>query len=218
MPFSTNLHNKLLLQLMTGRAYTLIELADSLSVERSQVSHLLKGLIQKKWIHTRGNRNRTYYYLSPSKLEDLSQTEVLKTRQSEREVPTGMKYCRHCYRHLAGYVGVKLTEALIHKGLLLPESLEGNTYAEYKVTLKGWKWFNSFGIDQKSLCRASGRLTKQCLDFSERKNHLGGRLGDALLQSLFENKMVHQVADSREIHITDMGKSFLKEEFNLDLN
>lgn len=58
---------------------------------------------------------------------------------------TGVKYCRTCYDHLAGYVGVTITEAMVEQGFLIKSE---NIYL---VTKKGWDWFLQFGISESSL-------------------------------------------------------------------
>lgn len=206
---------KLILEkLSDGRAFTLIELAEVAKQDPSKTKITLDNWRDAALIQTRGNRKRTYYF--------IENEEVLQTLQKEFENPTpkkpkGMKYCRHCYNHFAGYAGVKMEEALVNNELLEPKEIQPDHYPEYKVTPKGWKWFSQIGIEKEDLEEKGGRLTKQCLDFSERKSHLGGKLGGALLSRFLENKWAKKVPDSREIQFTEEGRKQLKKTLNLNL-
>ncbi len=210
----TECEKRLLHFLLNGRAYTLIEIANSAQANLSDTERLLYNLWAQQIIKVRGNRKRLYYYL-PKEQQILFSN---KTNSSNTPKPTGMKYCRHCYHHLAGFVGVKLTEALVEKGWLLPQEIPLHKYGAYTLTQKGIDKFAQLGIDLEQLKRKGGRLTKQCLDFSERKNHLGGKLGDALLTVFIKKGWAKQVPNSREITITSTGKIALHQlaEINLD--
>ncbi len=121
-----------------------------------------------------------------------------------------MKYSRHCYKHLAGYVGVKVTEALVNKGVLKPADIH------YEVTDMGWKWLDEeLEIHEDDFAQQGKRLSKQCLDFSERKSHLGGKLGETILSKMLETGWAHKVPDSREIRFTPRGKEWLKDKLGL---
>lgn len=207
--------HKLFSVLADGRAYTLIELSNKTKIPRDSLQMRLNSLVEKDILKTRGNRKRPYYYLGENEFKNKFRKEKLI---EDKEIPIGMKYCRHCYKHLAGYVGVLLEQALIKKEYLIPLELPSEKYGVYKITFKGKKWFNSLGIELHQLAQKSGRLTKQCLDFSERKNHLGGKLGDALLAQILEKRWAEQVPDSREIIITPAGKEALKAELGMNLN
>lgn len=208
---------KALLQILgNGRAHTLIELENQSGINRSDLSALLTNLMSSSWLAERGNRKRRYYFMSSNQIDYLKKLNL--NIPMEREIPKGMKYCRHCYKHLAGYVGVKIAQAMETKGFLIPNPLKSDSHSTYQVTPRGENWFASLGIDTASIVQKGGHYTKQCLDFSERKNHLGGKLGDALLASFFEKGFAKQVPNSREIKITPKGRLFLKEELEIDLN
>lgn len=207
--------HKLFSVLADGRAYTLIELSDKTKIDKDSLQMRLNSLAEKDILKTRGNRKRPYYYLGENEFKSKFQDKKLI---EDKEIPQGMKYCRHCYKHLAGYVGVRMEQAMVKKGYLIPLELHPNEYGAYEITAIGKQWFRSLGIDINQLTQKGGRLTKQCLDFSERKNHLGGKLGDALLAKMLEKNWAEQVPGSREIKITPAGKEALKAELGVDLN
>lgn len=199
-------------KLAGGRAYTLIELSRTAGYHRQETLRKLERAVEAGVVRTRRNRKRTYYFIQ----NGLAESEITKPGwpkiQKNEPLPSGMKYCRHCYRHLAGYVGVKLSEALVKNEILVPD-LE---ILQYSVTKNGWDWFARWGIYPQDF-DPKRPLAKACLDFSERKNHLGGQLGDALLQKMLDKGRMFRVPDSREIRITREGYQELKRSLDFDL-
>lgn len=127
----------------------------------------------------------------------------------EKKTPTGIKYCRSCYKHLAGFVGVRVTEALLKHRYLIQNEVD------YSVTEKGWKWFEKLNITPDTFKGKYRPLAKQCLDFSERRPHLAGMLGQSMLQRFLELKWLERIPDSRTLKLTEKGKTSLKQELEL---
>ena len=117
---------------------------------------------------------------------------------------------RTCYDHLAGALGVGLTQALTDHGFV---EYHGDAY---EVTQAGETWFDSFGIDCSELQHKRRAFVKSCLDWSERKPHLAGALGAAVLRRLLELKWLLRVRGSRAVKVTDLGRQQLQSEFGLD--
>lgn len=195
-------------KLGTQRAYTFNELLNSSGLFETELIQILNDLVAETYLKVRVNRKRDYYFLDQA--EAFYHHFVVE--EMEEKLPTGMKYSRHCYKHLAGWLGVQLEEALVKKNYIIP-----NDSAEYEITSQGWNWFASLGIDKESLDLYSPRLTKQCLDFSERKNHLGGHLGDAVLKVFVDKKWLKPVSESREMKLTELGKNELSKLVGMQL-
>ncbi len=87
-----------------------------------------------------------------------------------------IEIARTCYNHLAGSLGVRITEAVVRQGLLREVG------RDYQLTKKGAQWFSDLGIDIDALQKSGRVFARQCLDWSERRNHLAGVLGSALAQ------------------------------------
>jgi DNA-binding transcriptional ArsR family regulator len=117
---------------------------------------------------------------------------------------------RTCYDHLAGALGVGLTQALMDHGFV---EYHGDAY---EVTQTGETWFRSFGIDCSELQQKRRAFVKSCLDWSERKPHLAGALGAAVLRRLLELKWLLRVRGSRAVRVTDLGRQQLQSKFGLD--
>jgi predicted transcriptional regulator len=129
----------------------------------------------------------------------------LATTGSSAQHQLDPKYARHCYKHLAGYVGVQLENALVARGYLVRDDAE----QKYLVTDAGQRWFTNLGIDTSETSGHARRaLTRQCLDNTERQSHLAGRLGDDLLAYLLGKKFAIWHDDNRAITITPTGKDF----------
>jgi DNA-binding transcriptional ArsR family regulator len=119
---------------------------------------------------------------------------------------------RTCYDHLAGVLGVALTESFLDNGFI---EHHGEVY---EVTRAGESWFHSFGIDCLGLQQKRRAFARSCLDWSERKPHLAGALGAAVLERLLARKWILRVRDSRTVKVTDLGRQHFKNEFGLDWN
>lgn len=209
----TNAHphsTQVLSKLRDGRAWTVIELTNVAKTDRESIQRFLNEMAKAGDLKVRINRKRNYYYLEKGVSDDMAAFLDFPDESNEKPLPTGMKYCRHCYNHLAGYVGVKLAEALVESQMLIKED------GDYTVTDLGWQWFSSLGIHKADFDK-SKHLIKQCLDFSERKSHLGGQLGDALLETMLARDWFAKVPDSREIRMTSNGYRALKNEFDIEL-
>lgn len=114
------------------------------------------------------------------------------------------QYCRSCYGHLAGKVAVELTDSLLKQKLV---TLNGT---EFIITPKGGKWFEEIGIDLNTLKKTNLNFAKPCLDGTEKKYHLAGSLGAALLAQMQKNNWVNRKADSRIVLLTEKGEKELR--------
>lgn len=206
---------RLLTHLSSGRAYTLVELSKKAKTSKRKTREILKDLATMEVIQIRKNRKRAYYFI-PDPLSIDYVKNLAETRLTVATFPEGMKYSRHCYKHLAGYVGVKMEEALVNRNFIIPQKIQDDC-GNYEVTPEGWAWFSKIGIEKGNIAKKGNRLTKQCLDFSERKSHLGGRLGDALLDEFIEKGWAYHILGSREIQFTDKGKKNMYKEFGIKL-
>ena len=126
-------------------------------------------------------------------------------------IPEGVKYCRSCYDHLAGFVGVLITEALERNKFLKKSG------TEYTVTKKGWEWFSGLHVSKDHLTNNRRPLTRQCIDGTERRPHLAGQLGAALLEKMIEKKWFKKVPVSRELLLTSRGRDELKKLLGINI-
>jgi DNA-binding transcriptional ArsR family regulator len=210
---------RILYCLMDGRARTSTELAVVAQVTPSTASVHLGRLKDERLIDVLFQGKHRYYSLAginvASVLEGLS---VLAGGTRDKFVPSTpdrMRLARTCYDHMAGTVGVLLHDRLHALGWLKKSSARGDS--SYDLTAPGTKAFESLGIDIDALCALRRRFACPCLDWSERRPHLGGALGAALLTTALKRKWVSQEPDSRVLVITGAGRRELQSRFGLSV-
>lgn len=122
-----------------------------------------------------------------------------------------IRQARTCYDHLAGMLGIALTENLVNANLL--------TLSEhgFEVTPEGAQRFADLGINLDALRRRRRPLTRSCLDWTERRPHLAGALGAALAQRFFDVGWIERLPGTRAVRLTTAGEAGLKESFGLVL-
>jgi hypothetical protein len=114
---------------------------------------------------------------------------------------------RFCYDHLAGRLGTGLADALLQRRLL--QHIDGT----FALGAAGERWFDAFGIDLGAIRHARRRFAHPCLDWSERRDHLGGALGAALAQRLLALDWIERERHSRAVRITATGREELRRQF-----
>jgi DNA-binding transcriptional ArsR family regulator len=208
---------KIVWNLLDGRAYTASELALVSNLSPTSVSNhlskLLNGEIVKVDVQGRhryysfANSEVAYVVESMANLSNQKPTSKLDKQLSKNDV----KYCRTCYDHLAGKVGVLIADKLVSQKII---ELQDKTYV---VTEKGDKFFSDFGLELTQLQKQRRYFAKACLDWSERKYHLSGSLGNALLEKMLKLDWLRRTKNSRVIVITSLGQSGLKDVFKVEL-
>jgi hypothetical protein len=122
-----------------------------------------------------------------------------------------LRRARTCYDHFAGQLGVGLADSLCRDGhVVLAE--EGG-----EVTETGAAFLERFGVDLQSLRRHRRAFCRPCLDWTERRPHIGGSVGAALAARCFDIGWVERKRDSRALAITAAGERGLKEFFELSI-
>ncbi|MEO7362169.1 MAG: transcriptional regulator, partial [Gemmatimonadaceae bacterium] len=117
--------------------------------------------------------------------------------------PDRLRQSRTCYDHIAGTLGVHLHDRFHALGWLKSDAESEDAY---EVTAKGEVGFESFGIDVTAARALRRRFAFSCLDWSERRSHLGGALGAAVLQLALSKKWVAQEKDTRILRVTPTGQ------------
>ena len=204
---------KIVWRLLDGKAYTAGELAMEADVSKTAVSNHLNKMLESRILKVEAQGRHRYYSFYNSEvayaIEAIASVKLGK--ESEDNTPkSGERYCRSCYDHLAGEIGVKITQALVEKGVLQEQE------KEFSLLNPNSDWINSLGIVREELTSKKRAFARKCLDWSERKPHLAGHLGALFLHKMIEKNWVRKVKGSREIVLTTEGK---KQIFNLlDLN
>ncbi len=200
---------RMLSALMEGRALTATELSLEGGVSASTASSHLTRLTSAGLVSiTRQGRHRYFRIASPEvagAIEGLMCIAPPGPSRTRRPGPRSeqMRRIRVCYDHLAGEVAVRLLDQLEKKGLVEQED------GSLALTPRGERWCGNFGIDLATLRSSRRKLCRPCLDWSERRMHLAGALGAALLDHMLALRHLRRVSGTREIVILQAGEAFL---------
>lgn len=204
--------------LMDGRALTATELAYVAGISAPTASeHLGKLATGGLVAMTRQGRYRYYRIASQpvaATLEALMALTSLVSPPRHRPASRAdarLQHARTCYDHFAGRLGVGLADALVARGYVALGEEAG------QVTDQGAAALDHFGIDLDGLRQGRRCFCKPCLDWSERRSHLGGALGAALALRCFELGWVERLRDTRAVRVTPRGQMAFAAEFGLTL-
>ena len=211
---------RMLYCLVDGRARTSTELAVVADVSPSTASVHLQRLMAQRLVKVFAQGKHRYYSLEGANvaaaLEALSVLAGGNSRESfVPSTPNRLRAARTCYDHIAGTLGVSLHDRFTALGWLSRGSNGSDT--AWELTLDGTKRFGDLVIDIEATRMLRRRFAYACVDWSERRPHLGGALGAALLRLALKRKWVLQELDSRALRVTSLGRREMKTRFGLDL-
>jgi DNA-binding transcriptional ArsR family regulator len=195
--------------LMDGRSCAAGELAARAGVAPStasgHLSRLLSGGLVVYEVHGRERRYRLSSPAVAAALEALSLVAPVQAVHSLRGVDRGaaIRAARTCYDHLAGRLGVGLTEALVERDALVLRD------TSYELTASGTETMASLGVDVAAVRSRQRAFARACLDWSERRPHLAGSLGAALADALLANGWLRRRPNDRALTVTPSGRSGL---------
>jgi DNA-binding transcriptional ArsR family regulator len=195
--------------LMDGRARTATELAFEGGVMPSTASSHLARLSAAGLIATaRQGRHRYFRIAEPdvaSAIEGLMNIAPRAVRPRVRLGPREEKLrrARVCYDHLAGEIAVRIMQSLRDRSFI------GGSDEAMVLTRAGEAWFAGIGIDLATLRAKRRPLCRACLDWSERRTHLAGALGAALLERMSVLRYVRREAGGRAVILSQRGESFV---------
>jgi DNA-binding transcriptional ArsR family regulator len=202
---------RMLYCLIDGKARTATELAIVAGVTASTASVHLSLLKDQRLVKVSVQGKHRYYSLDgrdvAAALEGLSVLAGGGRHQFVPATPNRLRAARTCYDHMAGALGVALHDRL---------QAQGWVSADYELTPAGAKALAAAGVDVEEARALRRRFAYACLDWSERRPHIGGALGWALLNVALKRRWVTQDLDSRALAVTKIGKRELHSRFGLD--
>ena len=207
----------MLCALLGGRALTATELAFAAGVTPQTTSgHLGKLFAARLVVQAKQGRHRYYRLAGPQvgqMLEGIMNVALSGPPrfQPRSKLDDKLRHARTCYDHIAGVVGVGLAEQMSAREFVILGDEAG------EVMPAGMEFMSKLGVDL-SAARAKRRVfCRPCLDWTERRPHIGGAVGAALAQRCFELKWIERVRDSRALTITPAGRRGLMESFALSV-
>lgn len=207
--------------LMDGRALTASELAGVAGITPQTASGHLARLAAANLLAVERQGRHRYHRLASGDVAELIESVMriaaVTLPEPARRPVTGprdaqMRLARTCYDHLAGGLGVAVTDALVTRGIIAFDDGVGI------VATDGIARLAEFGIGVAGAPKRSARpLCRPCLDWSERRPHLAGRLGAAVCSHFLGQHWVTRVDGTRALRITPKGRQVLKDRFAIAL-
>ena len=210
---------RILYCLLDGRARTSTELAMVAEVSPSTGSVHLQRLVKEGLIRLAVQGKHRYYSLAGVKvaraLETLSVLAGKTHKKFVPNTPSELRFARTCYDHVAGTVGVLLHDRFKEIGWIV--GISSDSKNAYDLSAKGVHAIESIGIDLGAIRDQRRRFAFGCLDWSERRPHIGGAFGAALLEVAVKKRWVERDLDSRSLSITNIGKREFSDRFGIRL-
>jgi len=209
----------MLYSLLDGRARTSTELALVAGVSPSTASVHLHKLVAEHLTRVQVQGKHRYYCLDGPEVADVLEALSVFAGATRSEfvpnAPDHLRAARTCYDHIAGALGVAINDRLTALGWIAHP--HGGAAGSYEVTPKGAAAFSALGVDVGAARRLRRRFAFACLDWSERRSHMGGAVGAALLDLALGRKWVIRQRESRALTVTALGHRHLQREFGLHL-
>lgn len=207
----------ILAALMAGQALTAGELAYAAGVSPQTASGHLAKLTDGHLIAcVKQGRHRYFRIATPRVAEMLEGIMAMVADAPPRHRPPSkldeaLRDARICYDHVAGRLGVGLTDALCARGHLMLTDEGG------EVTRSGETFLESFGVDLAAARSRRRIFCRPCVDWTERRPHLGGTVGAVLAQRYFDLGWLQHAREGRALLVTAKGRRGLSETFGLSL-
>ncbi len=209
----------MLVALMDGQALTASELAYLARIAPSTASGHLAKLAEAGLLAVLAQGRHRYFRLSSPHVARMLEgiTVVAAIEAPARYRPRSIRddalcLARTCYDHLAGRLGVAIADMLVARDHLRLDDDGG------ALTGSGAAFLAGIGIDLAAPQRRRGRAyCRPCLDWSERRPHLAGAVGNAIAARLFDLRWIERIKDSRAVAVTKAGRAGLAGSFGIDL-
>lgn len=207
---------KMLSALMGGRALTATELACAAGITKQTGSTHLRKLLDARFIAMEAHGRHRYFRIADEDVAQiLEEFMSFSVRAATRAHATGpkdpaLRKARVCYDHLAGELGV-----LLYASLLQRQAFDFND-ATVALSAEGERLIGEFGIDTHALRSQKRAACRVCMDWSERRHHLAGAVGAALLARVIEVGWAVRDRSSRAVYFRPNGERAFRSYFHLN--
>jgi DNA-binding transcriptional ArsR family regulator len=199
--------------LLDGRALTASELAGTARITPQTASTHLGKLTKAGLLSVdRDGRHRYFRLASPTVAEMIEGIVAVALEKRPKFRPVSrqaraVSAARICYDHLAGRLSVDLTDSLVVREYIVLDDKAA------EITTAGTRFFAEFGI-----ALPTRRLTRLCLDWTERRPHIAGALGAAITKHLFDLGWMERIKRSHAVIVTPLGRRGFQEAFGIDVS
>jgi DNA-binding transcriptional ArsR family regulator len=209
--------SEMLLVLLGGEPLSGTALAEAAGISRALASAHLKKLVAGGLVRVQANGRQRMYMIASRLVADALEamlllsppSEIRSLRQASRS--KNLRWARMCYDHLAGVVGVAVTEALADGNLIAARD------GTFTLADGGPDGFAALGIDVAGLSTRRRPLLRECMDWTEHRHHLAGSLGAALTAELLRRDWIRGQEVSRVVTVTPAGQAGLRDWLGLDV-
>lgn len=202
--------------LLDGREHHAGELGAAAHVAKSTTSWHLSKLIDGGFVSAeRSGRNRYFRLASPAIAQMIEGALGIAAARARRRVRSeadeALQRARTCYDHLAGRLGVALTDALV-RDHCLKMSQDGG-----ELTPKGRLLLTEFGLDLNSIEKSKRVYCRPCLDWTERRPHIAGAVGAAIAQRCFDLGWIDRIRGTRALKLPKPGLAGFGRQFGVNV-
>jgi DNA-binding transcriptional ArsR family regulator len=208
--------------LLDGRALTASELAQVAGLTPQTASGHLARMVQIGLVSVERQGRHRYHRLASLSVARMMEgvgelaSDLEPQQQTAGSRNAALKAARVCYDHLAGQLGVALADGLVKAGFAELTS-EGGLF-----TKSGLGFLNRIGIQTCGFLTANGTtsrrlLCRPCMDWTERRLHIGGAIGAAICSHSFNKGWIRRMDNSRAVSITPSGLRLFREQFGAQI-
>lgn len=193
------------------------ELARVAGVSPATASAHLNKLLEGALIRVRSQGRHRYYELArPEIAQALEALGAIAAPAPIRSLRDSLRvqrlrFARSCYNHLAGELALAIAQGLMRRGALEPDE-DG-----FRLCEGAREIFLEAGVDTGVLFRNSQAHVRACIDWTERRHHISGPLGAALLQALLGANVLRRRSEPRALEVSESGRAFISRVFGVDL-
>lgn len=199
-----------------GVALPASELAYRAGITPQTASHHLALMVQAELLVVERCLRYRYYRLANPTVVDaienllaLSSLPPIRDRR-DRTTIDRLHVARSCYDHLAGRIAVSLADALQEKEWIILQE------RDFHVTGAGEARFKDLGLDITALRQQQRHFARRCIDWSERRPHIGGALGAAMMARLQEMGWIKKKTGDRKVSVSSTGQTEFWKLFGID--
>lgn len=213
---------RILCELMDGRSHTNKELAFAAGITAQTASGHLGRLQNARLTVSERSGRHNYHRIASAEVAEvleslagISPTDHLYRAKRGANSGAEALIARTCYNHIAGRLGVLISQRLVAAGALL------ETQGRFSHNLGRAEMFVQLGIALPTPQTNGAPFAKCCLDWTERRTHISGHLGMVLLEKLLHDNWLQRKQGSRALTITPLGSGALQRFFDItqsDLN